>query len=529
MTANGTALSAPPAAQPVLGPLPGARAALILLLAINLFNYIDRQVLAAVLPKIKVALVQDDPNQKAKLGALTTAFLVSYMVLAPVFGWLGDRMSRWFLVAIGVILWSLASGASGLAMTFWILLLTRCFVGVGEAAYGPVAPTMISDLYPVRQRGSKLAWFYVAIPVGGALGYVLGGAVDSWLGWRWAFFLVVPPGLLLGVWCFLMREPPRGQAEIVPPPPAEDTPPGDVAGDRPTGLRAALSGALGDYLFLTRIPSYLFVTLGMTAMTFAVGGIAAWMPYYIYEREARFVMTEKVFRDLAEDDEAVPAPVLAKLRPLEGKEFYPIKEFETQLKELLTVEELRKHQERIIDVVANPSLGWINVRFGAITVISGLGATLLGGWLGDRLRSRFPGSYFLVSGVSMMIAFPLVLAVPWTPFPLAWGLIFGAVFCLFFNTGPTNTILANVTHPSVRATAFALNIFVIHLFGDAISPVVMGVIADGFNMGVSLQIVSLIILAGGVFWLWGAPHLEGDTARAPTRHPRLEPPKRRDR
>ena len=106
------------------------------------------------------------------------------MLLSPVFGRLGDTWSRWGLVGIGVIVWSLASGASGLATGFWVLLVTRCFVGVGEAAYGPVAPAMLSDLYPERHRGKVMAWFYMAIPVGSALGFVIGGA--SWPTRPWA-------------------------------------------------------------------------------------------------------------------------------------------------------------------------------------------------------------------------------------------------------------------------------------------------------------------------------------------------------
>ena len=136
---------APPGAAPQAA-LPGARAALLLLLTINLFNYIDRYVLAAVLPKLEAQFAPNDPNAKAKMGLLTTAFMVAYMVLAPLFGWLGDRTSRWLLVGIGVILWSLATGASGFATGFLMLLLTRCCVGIGEAAYGPVAPGVISDL-----------------------------------------------------------------------------------------------------------------------------------------------------------------------------------------------------------------------------------------------------------------------------------------------------------------------------------------------------------------------------------------------
>ena len=228
---------------------PGARSALVLLLLINLFNYVDRMVLAAVVIPIKqtffgeggAAATNDALGavvrwfehrlhfrpEDALIGVLGTAFMVMYMIGAPVFGRLAERHSRWVLVGIGVTLWSLASGASGLAGTFLILLLTRCFVGIGEAAYGPVAPTIISDFYPVKIRGQVLAWFYMAIPVGSALGYAIGGWVaNSNIGewgaslvgarhesWRWAFYIVVIPGMLLGLLRFLMREPPRGQAD----------------------------------------------------------------------------------------------------------------------------------------------------------------------------------------------------------------------------------------------------------------------------------------------------------------------------
>jgi MFS family permease len=341
-------------------------------------------------------------------------------------------VSRWWLVGIGVLVWSLASGASGMACTFVGLLLTRCLVGIGEGAYGPIAPDMISDLYPVKVRGSVLAWFYMAIPVGSALGYVLGGAVaDSSLGWRWAFYLVVPPGLLLGLWCFFMKEPVRGQADL-----ASSSPP----------RRARLS----DYLILAKTPSYVLVTLGMTAMTFALGGIGFWMPYYI-----------RVFRG-----------------------------YGTQAQ--------------------------VGLTFGGILVVAGLGATLLGGIAGDRLRARYPGSYFLVSGAAMLVGFPFSVAMLYVPFPWAWIFIFCACFCLFFNTGPTNTVLANVTHPAMRASAFALNILIIHALGDVISPLVIGAITDatGKNMNIAFLCVSAMIFVGGLIWLWGARYLQRDTALA---------------
>src|SRR5262249_48389990 len=144
-------------------------------------------------------------------------------------------------------------------------------------------------------------------------------------------------------------------------------------------------------------------------------------------------------------------------------------------------------------------------------------ATLLGGWAGDRLRRRFPGSYFLVAGSSMLLGFPLFLLVLCTPFPWAWIFLFLTCFCLFFNTGPTNTVLANVTHPAVRASAFALNILVLHLFGDAFSPALIGIIAHYSNMYVGFLVVSGMVLVGGVLWLWGARYLAEDTSLAPTR------------
>jgi MFS family permease len=448
-------------------PVRGARLALILLLLINVFNYIDRQVLAAVEPDIRedffkvetyafastvgllgspegagpiLAAVNLMPDRPANvphamflMGLLSSAFLVTYMLTAPLFGWLANRMSRWVLVGIGVALWSLASGASGLAPTYLALLITRCFVGIGEAVYGPVAPTMIADLYPVKVRGQKLAWFYAAIPVGGALGYGFAAEVMRVThDWRWPFYLVVPPGLVLAVWCFLMRDPPRGQADA--------------------GAETRRETTLRDYVILLKTPSYVLNTLGMTAMTFAMGGLAFWVPGYLRYRH---------------------------VGPLFG-----------------------------VDPVT---------AFGAITAASGLAATLLGGIAGDRLKARFPGSYFLVSGAAMVVAAPLLVLMTWTPFPLAWVWLTLFVFFLFFNTGPTNTILANVTHPLLRAPGFALNILVIHLLGDVVSPPLMGAIADRTNLDVAFGLVSMTVLLGGILWLWGTIYLERDTALAPKR------------
>lgn len=430
--------------------LPGARPALVLLLLINLLNYIDRYVLAAVVPDLRKAFFSSPADtsstlggflhwfqnsfgfkpENALLGLLSMAFMVTYMLVAPIFGRMAESRSRWLLIGVGVMLWSLASGATGLAGSFGVLLLTRCFVGVGEAAYGPIAPTVISDLYPVAIRGRVLSWFYMAIPVGSALGFVLGEQVAHGLGWRWAFYVVVLPGLALGAWALFKPEPPRGRADLAH----------EISARRVDWK---------DYLVLARTPSFVLNSLGMCAMTFAVGGIGFWMVDYVKEYRG----------------------------------------------------------------VAGPT----STIFGAILTAAGLSATLLGGIAGDRLKKRFPGSYFLVSAVAMFAGFPLFLCVLYVPFPLAWVFIFLACFCLFFNTGPTNTILANVTHPAMRAQAFAVNILFIHALGDVISPVIIGIVSDKYSMNTAFFVVGVMFVVSGIFWALGARHLARDTALAPTR------------
>jgi MFS family permease len=346
------------------------------------------------------------------------------MTIAPVFGWMADRMSRWLLIGVGVAFWSLASGASGLAWSFAALFALRCLIGVGEAAYGPVAPTIISDLYPLAIRGRVLAWFYAAIPVGSALGMVLGSLFASPGKWHWAFLLTLPPGLILAGFCFFMPEPPRGGS-------AEEGP-----ARKPTAA---------DYKKLLRIKSYVLNCAGMTAMTFAIGGMGFFLPRYLNEVKG-------------------------------------------------------------VDLTTAGSVS------GAMLAITGLVATILGGMTGDYLRRHTGGAYLIVSAAGMLIGFPVFLGFLFLPSPWFWPALCLSMFFLFFNTGPSNTALANVTHPSIRATAFAINILAIHALGDAISPFAIGTIADHFELQTGFIVVSATILLSGVLWLWGAKYLEADTA-----------------
>ena len=405
----------------------GARSALFLLLAINLFNYIDRQILAALEPDIRATFFAvGDVNAMTKTGFLGDAFFVTYMLSAPILGLLADRFSRWIIVGCAVILWSLASGGSGLAATFAILFATRVCVGIGEGGYGPAAPTILSDLFPIETRGRIMAIFYAAIPVGSALGYVIGGLIGAHLGWRWAFYLVAPPGLLLGLLCFWQRDPRV------------------AANHQQKSSRRSIS----DYLNLFRTRSYLLNCIAMTLMTFVTGGLGFWVPAYLRYRNQ------------------------------------------------------------------SPAVGM--TIFGLITVVAGLVSTLLGGVIADRLRSRLPGSYFWVSGIGMLIACPIFVVALYIPFPAAWVAMFLAIFFLFLNTGPSNTALANVSLPAVRATAFAVNILVIHALGDVQAFWLLGYIGGHTNMRVAFLVVSGIIFASGLAWLLGVKYLPADTAAVET-------------
>jgi MFS transporter, Spinster family, sphingosine-1-phosphate transporter len=234
------------------------RYALGLLLAVNLLNYIDRQVLFAVFPLIKIDLRLSD----TALGFLGSAFMLSYLIFAPLFGWLGDHWSRTRLASGGLVVWSLATALAGFAPGYRTLLAARATVGVGEASFGTVSPGIVSDFFPREQRGRILAWFYVAIPVGSALGYLLGGVLGQRFGWHAAFLLVGVPGLLLAVPIALLRTPPRG---------GDDASPQASTGKVSTG-----------YAALFRNRSFVCNTLAMAAMTFAIGGLAQWIPSFLY-------------------------------------------------------------------------------------------------------------------------------------------------------------------------------------------------------------------------------------------------------
>jgi MFS family permease len=253
--------------------LSSANFGLAILAFINMFSYLDRYVVSGVLESLKHSdLGLSDTN----LGSLMSGFLVVYTLLAPVFGSLGDRRSRPRLIALGVACWSFATALSGFAINFLTLFAARAAVGVGEAAYVTIAPSLLADYFPVRQRGRVMAIFFCAIPVGSALGYVVGGLVDKHYGWRAAFFVAGVPGLLLAALCLLLPDPPRG---------IQDRATGAAGRGEAQAIPAKQSSIGRDawltYARLIRNKPYALTVLGYAAYTFALGGLAYWMPTFL--------------------------------------------------------------------------------------------------------------------------------------------------------------------------------------------------------------------------------------------------------
>ncbi|MDB6039155.1 MAG: Major facilitator superfamily 1, partial [Verrucomicrobiales bacterium] len=234
---------------------------LFILTGLNLFNYLDRYVLSAVLPSLQTDLHINDGDA----GRIVTSFMIGYFVTSPFFGYLGDRGPRKWLIAAGIFIWSLGTVLTGLAASLWMLLAYRVLVGVGEASYATISPSYISDTFGKTRRNNALTIFYAAIPVGAALGNILGGLISASYGWRSAFIWAGAPGLLLALALLPFAEPRRGGSD-----------------NDADAIQAAKKPALKDIMNLFRIPDYLLVVWGYTAYTFALGAFALWGPTFLH-------------------------------------------------------------------------------------------------------------------------------------------------------------------------------------------------------------------------------------------------------
>jgi len=247
-----------------------ATSAVVALTALNLLNYLDRFVVAGMVEPLKKAFGADD----ADIGLLTSVFLVSYMLASPLFGAMARSLRRTAILGAGVLVWSVATVAAGFAGGFGALLASRAIIGVGEAAYATVGPSILGDWFPPQRRSTVLAIFYAAIPVGSALGFLVGGLVSESLGWRAAFFVAGGPGLLLGLLCFRLTEPVRGAMDG----PAASS--GAAIESAPT-VTTVRNGRREALWTLATNAQWMWSVAGYTAYTFSLGALAVWMPAFM--------------------------------------------------------------------------------------------------------------------------------------------------------------------------------------------------------------------------------------------------------
>lgn len=383
---------------------------LSILTGLNLFNYLDRYVMSAVLTPLQ----KDFAISDGALGRLNTIFMIGYFVTSPFFGYLGDRLPRKWLIALGILIWSIGTVLTGLAGSFTMLLCYRVLVGVGEASYATISPSLISDTFPPKRRNTALTIFYVAIPVGAALGNILGGWIAAHHGWRWAFIWAGAPGLLLALVLLPFRDPERGQCE-------------GAAVEKPR---------LNEIGGLLRRTNFQLVVWGYTAYTFALGAFGVWGPTFLHRVHGVPVESSATF-------------------------------------------------------------------FGAVLVVAGLLGTLAGGLAATAWQRRNPAGYAWMLSLSVISAAPVaVLAFAARDRYWSMGGLAAAMFLIFLCTGPVNTLILETVPVNLRATAMAVSIFTIHLFGDMWSPEIVGRLSDQWgSLRSAVMILPAALAVAAIVWL----------------------------
>lgn len=384
------------------------------LVYVNLINYMDRLTLAGILEDIKKEFDASD----AMAGILQTAFIVSYMLFAPLFGYLGDRYSRKAIMAAGVFLWSIftliGSFMSGREEhrgkgwgnpDFLVFLACRAMVGIGEASYSTIAPTIISDMFVKDKRSQMLALFYFAIPVGSGMGYIVGSETAKLFGgWQWGLRATPVLGIVAVVLILLLlTDPPRGESE--------------GHGD----LQA--NSYSEDLSYLSKNKSFLFSTLGFTCVTFCTGALSWWGPIFIQ----RGLMTQ------------LP-------------------------------------EERLMHPSSVPFI------FGIVTMMSGVVGVPLGMVLSTKLKHRYPRADPIICGCGILISavfLTLGMILCNTYIVATFVFIFIGEVALNLNWSIVADILLYVVTPTCRGTAEAVQILLSHTFGDAGSPYLIGLVSDG--------------------------------------------------
>lgn len=382
-----------------------------ILFFLNLFNYIDRQVLFSVFPLIQQELHISD----FQLGFLASVFMVVYMCYAPIVGFFADRHPRQYWIASSALIWSGATFLSGFVQNYTSLLTTRSFIGIGEGGFTTIAQPFLAEQYPKNKRATILSYFGLALPAGSALGYLLGAVIGASWGWRVAFMMVGVPGFLLGLLTFF-----------------------HIKDREHRHLEKRKKPGLSQYFTLLKNTPFLLLCLGHAMQTFTLGGLSAWMPTYFHR-----------FFDLG--------------------------------------------------------IAQAGTLFGIMVILAGALGTFIGGKLSDKFLQKTNSAHFIVILASFITFIPFAaIGVISSSLPLTIFSFFLAITFIFMPLGPISASLVALSGRKVRSMAFALNIFLIHALGDAISPALIGRISDAFGLAIAVLSCSAVMLPASILMYYAA-------------------------
>lgn len=404
-----------------------ARYALAVIFSANFLSYLDRQLVSALEEPIR----RDVGLTSAEFGLLWTLFTLGYMACSPFIGYASDRVRRPVLFAACIVVWSLATLASGWAPTKGVLYASRVLIGLGEAGCLIVGSALISDYFPRESRGRALSIFYLGLPIGGTAAFILAGLFLKFeLGWRALFYAAGLPGFLVALLIALLADPPRGATD-----------PGGAHGP-------VRGGGVREYLRFFRTPTLLWIIL---AQAFAV---------------------------------IILVPLIHF-----GVEFF--------------VQERGLEKDRA------------RIALGVIALVAGGLGNTLSGVIGDRLARRSRGAYAVMAGTSFLLALPCLLAgfVARLPAVFLPVLTLGAFF-IFLCMPAVNTQIANVTHPTQRAMAWALAVFVLHLLGDTLAPPIFGLVDHALGRLHAFLIFSAALVPASLCCFLAARTAARDEVRA---------------
>ena len=375
----------------------------VILFFLNLFNYIDRQALYAVFPLLQRDLHLAD----WQLGTLASAFMVVYMCYAPLIGYLADRSARQKWIQASAFVWSTATLLCAGAKNFAMLLCARGLTGVGEGGFTTVAQPFLAEHYPKAKHARVLASFGLALPLGSALGYALGGAIGQHWGWKAAFMCVAIPGFVLALLSGHLKDEAHHTREKEP--------------------------RWKEYRALLQNKPFLYICLTQAMITFLMGGCAAWIPTYLV---------------------------------------------------------------RYLHI----NTAQAGTLFGGLLIVGGAAGTWLGGKLAEYLFAKTPRGYYLTMAFALIGCLPFMGAGLWAQSLGGMLVCFSAVIVLLFlPTGAISAALIDTTAPTVRSMAFAVNIFIIHLLGDALSPTLIGTLSSFYQLRNALLIAGLVTIPGLYF------------------------------